>query len=229
MTFSEFIIQLRYRLQDIRKADTSVITLATDDGIRWSSLVLQTIAKGAITEMLRTLSALKLNEYINTAIQFQVLPISINVEGGVEGLPDAYNKILSIIDEDNNTYEFISQEKFFTNEYMSLDEENGIGNTTNKYFTVFYNFNNEGSTPIVKTNTTELKSGKAVIKVPLTELYTITNASPLPFVDVDDLLLDIAEKEARNYEVNSPRADALNKNIDRKLQELTLELQRTDQ
>ena len=59
MTFKVLVLETRLRLHDYREKGGLPITNPLQDGIRWSSSQVQSLCKGALSNMLRTFSGLK--------------------------------------------------------------------------------------------------------------------------------------------------------------------------
>jgi hypothetical protein len=74
----------------------------------------------------------------------------------------------------------------------------------------------------------DISNCQAAVIYPLDELYKISGtlaSTPLPFIGVDDIMLDYAEKQARQIDHNPNQVKLITETIQTKLAELRLELQ----
>lgn len=240
MTFSEFVLESRKRLHDYRNSNMEVITDASKDGIRFTSEQLQSICKGALQEMLRTFRALKLDNYIHTEVQHQFMDCEIASGSGVlNNITDGFQKIKRIQADDISViYDYIEPEEFFSKKWRTaildvvtpssgsctVKEIQAIGEA---WFTVTWDAANKK--PIINTlplPSAKIENCKAVVVYPLNAFFTLASTTDLPFIDIDDIMLDYAEKQARQIDHNNQQVDLVMKTIQNKLGELSLELQK---
>jgi len=225
MLFKDFVLEVRKRLQDMRKADGTLITVATEDGIRWSSDVLTSVCSGQLMECLRTFSAMKLRPWINEAAQYQNISSGAKITAGTGVInvgTIVFSKILNIQEKATPTriYEFIEQELFFDMRYKTQDIDGA-------YYSYFYDTNvNKVQAQVLPPPAMDIDIA-IVVKVPLDSIYTLDSTIVLPFIDITDLLIDYAEMEARRIEGNTGAAKDLQAIIDFKLKELASELSGT--
>lgn len=232
MTFDDLIINTRYRLFDIRERTGSLITDASNDGIRWSSVILQSVCKGATLELLRILQVLKLTNNFNLSSSYQLISgLQIDLATGVlsGGFPDGVTHVFKLQTADlTRIYSSISQDKFFSYRY-SLGEvaENNIP-VDDAVFASFFNAEDKKieirTLPLYPADITNVQ---AFVRLPFSDLLTIGNTDELPLFDIDDLLLDFCEREARRREHNITQLKDLNLSINDKLVGLQDGLQST--
>lgn len=218
MIFSDLIIALRHRLQDIRKADTTYISDASHNGIKWKSSDLVLICRSAIVEMLRTLSAYKLDNYINTSIMFTKKTCRIYTDGHINNLPAGLVHIYSIEVGDatnKKIYSYVSPENYISKKYYD--------NKSN-HFTYFRDWSADNNAPKIKVCTTPAiateQDCEVVCKTSIADILVLEVNPTLPLVDVDDLILDFCEREARDREFALERSKVLTLMINQKIKEL---------
>ena len=224
MTFEQFVIAARYRLHDIRDAEGKVITEASEDGITWTSALLQQLCAQGIQEVSRLLIAFKLYNYVNEAALTRRHPVRLTVAGGVEDLPDGFIKILNIqySTEPDKIYKYVPAEEFFSTRWRSTNNETDEDRRISDYsFTYFYDADeNKMVANYVPFALAEINV-EAVIRVSISSLFVIGAQSPeLPFVDITDILLDAVEKYAAQSEHNLAQYRALTEEMKFKFGEL---------
>jgi len=194
LTFSEFVLSARERLHDLRDASGVVITDASKDGIRWTSVLLQKVCISALHEMSRALIGLKLtNHYNESALTRLPVPCTIKKTTGIIEFadPDKIYKVLRIQEAGDRSaiYDPVSSEDFFSNRYRSTY-------VNEKFFTAYFN----EDTKKVEHRSSKISasdiSAEAVIKVQLDTFYTLASTDDMPFMDIEDLMLDYVEKDA---------------------------------
>lgn len=229
MTFSELVLEARKVVHDARTNTGTLITSASEDGIRWSSASLQSICKGALAEMLRTFLSLGLSNLVNKSVQYRILPATISSGGAgyskltfSDGTPKMY-RIVKIQELGNADaiYDFAEQEKFFSKRYRLAQ-----GDEVDKVFTQFWDEDESKIIDAILPLVTEDVTVQVIIYIPLAEIYTLASTVELPFVDIDDLIYDYIQKEAYRKEFNLIGYKNVVEAISYKLQELTIELQR---
>ena len=231
MLFKELILEARKRLHDIRRADMVLITDSTEDGIRWSSAQLQQVVKGALQEMLRTFRSRKrLGKFINNAVQNQIIDIKILASTGlVTDLPAGYYKIHRLqLQQKDLIYTEVSVDKFAAKDWelakQSATVVDDLCAIDERWFLPYW----DATTKTIKIKTLPLPTvdvnGKAYVTQQPTELFTIASTVELPFVDVDDIILDFIEKNASQIEDNFSQVKLLVETIQLKLKELVDEL-----
>jgi hypothetical protein len=225
MTFSELVLLARQRLHDYRDRNGSIITDATVDGIRWTSVDIQTLSKGALQEMLRTLRALKLENHINQAVQTQIVPVKLATSGLVTDI-GTFIKITCIQPQSvtnglKNIYYPVSPEEFFSKKYRTYDSSNeGI---EDKVFTVIYDITTKEFQVRYFPILVEEVEASAIVYKGLDAFYTMTETASLPFIEVDDLILDYIEKNGRSIEHSPEQSKEITQRIVNKLGELKIE------
>jgi len=234
MTFSELVLEVRLRVHDTRQLDGTFITSATDDGIRWSSAQIQSISKGALAEIQRTFDGFNkkdlLTNHLNIGAFTRVDSLQFTGTAGdfAEAVaPVGSYRILRIQETDDvlktNIYLPIKPEEFFSKVWLAVNEE-----TQERGFTeVFeegdslrhvYIVPNPGDTLTVETS--------IIYRISPSSLYNTGSAVQLPFIDIDDLILDYAEKQARQIEHNPQQVQVIQDQINTKWLEMGIEIQR---
>jgi hypothetical protein len=193
--------------------------------------------------MLRTFRALKLDNYIHDEVQHQFIPCSIEAGSGVvRGLPSRYQKVERIQSSDLGIiYDYVKATTFLSKKWRTLKTDTltvptdgcthrQLGTLDEAWFTVVWD--KERVKPLIYTlprPADNIENCEAVVTYPLTELFTVSGTfatTPLPFIDIDDIMLDYVEKQARQIDHNEQQVALITKTIESKLQELTIELQR---
>ena len=243
MTFPELVIKARYRLHDIRTADGAIITDAATDGIRWSSTQLTSLCKGAIHELLRTLRGFvardksqrvksTLNNFINNSVQTQIVTCKIEKDSGnVSGLPDKFYKLHRLQAPDFSLiYDEVDAEVFFSKKWRLLDissiDECPIDE---RWFCPVWDA--DKGKIVVKTIpilTEDITNVRAILTLPIDSLLTLTSTTDLPFVDLDDIILDFIERQGSIEEHNPQQAKYLMELITLKLGLIINELQESN-
>ncbi len=237
MTFSEFILLSREYLHDLRKNDGTIITSASEDGIRWSSVRLISVCKGALKELLRTLNAYKLTGFVNSDIFYQFVNCRITPTTGIVGdLP--VGGLYSIEKISHPTlkriYEAIPATKFFSEYYFTQPVESGESIPVYYFTTVL-----DGTTGLPITHSVPVGASlviqeegyRALIKKDFEAFLTITgdfSTNLLPFSMIDDLMFDYVVKTASARSHDEATLAYVVKEINFKLGMLKNELQRAE-
>lgn len=211
MTFPDFILGLRRRLQDRYTYTGSLITTANQDGVRWTSSELVDISNNAFQEFSRYI--LLYGEYpLFKSLQSNL--IAFNSGTPASGILNFANpeNVLSVLSmskgAEDDVYGKIDSAKFTT--YLAQDKQ---PRKDEGFFAEFYNI-------------TEHKKYLKILPEEDEEVYytyiymkndydndDITAVTSLHIVGFDDFLLDIAERECRDREHNWERAQILDKRI----------------
>lgn len=229
MTFSEYILGIRYRLHDIRDNSGTVITDASKDGIRWTSALIQQVAKSALTEMSRTLLAIGLTKHINESIQIRKVQVQIAAGTGiVNNLPGGQYKVLRIAEayESSNIYDQVDSTEYLSKVWRNRPVDSI--QITRRGFVQYYDEADKKIITEVTPISSEDITAFAMVYVSLENLFAVENTDDLPFINVNDIMLDYAEMEGRRIEHNPQQREFLWSEIQRKLQELQVEEQRNN-
>ena len=221
MKFSEFVLDSRERLQDIRDASGVIITDPSKDGIRWTSNKLVQLCIGSLHEMSRGLIGLRLTNHYNESALTR-LPITCiikTITGVIEFTdPDKIYKVVRIQEANDRSaiYSPVSSEDFFSKRYRAtyVDE---------KFFTAYLNETTNKVEHISSKIPTADTPAEAVIKVQLDSFYTLASTEEMPFMDIDDLMLDYVEKNADVIQHNPTQVQVLREVIKFKIGVLTNE------
>lgn len=227
MTFSEFVLKSRKRLHDLRGATGTVITDAATDGIRWSSDSLQELCIGALQEMLRTFRALGLTDYIHVEVQTRIVPCKIEAATGiVKDLPAGYLRLHRIqAVYRTQIYDPKDADTFFSKKWRTAGGSSDEGIEECWFTTVFDTDDQELVTHALPVPTADLENCQAIIVLGLESFYTLASTEELPFLGINDLMLDYVEKQAHQEDHDDPYVKLVTQTITTKLQELKLELQ----
>lgn len=231
MTFSDLVLKARRRLHDLRDVAGSVITSASGDGIRWTSDELVDLCQAGLMELQRTLLSLDLERHINTANQYRIIQCSIEVGGGygeVTNLPSTFYDIKNLQTTDaSKIYTWVNQDEFFGARYLMVEDD---GESIEKrIFTMVYDsVTKEMKVLVLPIPTETIDPVQAIAVISLDELYTLDSSEDLPFINMNDLLLDFIEREARRIEHNPQQLKAVNDYINFKLGTLSNEIQRSN-
>jgi len=234
MTFSNLILLARKRLHDYRDADGGIITAASDDGIRWSSDELQQVCKGALQEMLRTFRAMNLHDYIHADVQHQRLTVSIDLSGEVLNLPPVpgagFIRVKRIMTPDRGTiYHRVNHSEFDSKRWRITAADSNDTDLIEGVFASWWNAVDEELETFVYPYPTEvIENCIAQVVVPLNSIFTIASSVELPFIDIDDIILDYIEMHGALIDHDRPLVQYNRELINTKLQELKLELQKSN-
>lgn len=231
MLFSELILEARQRLHDIRRYDMVLITSATEDGVRWSSTQLQQVIKGALLEMLRTFrSQKKLKKFINNSVQNRVVAAVIKAGTGlIDPLPSGFYNIERIqLQQKGYIYSELDMKEFVAKDWELSQQASTVVDDLcaidERWFMGYWDAIDKKiqvktlPIPAVDTDVTLY-----LVQQPQ-ELFTISATVDLPFVEVDDIMLDFIEKNAAQIEDNGSQVKLLNDTIELKLKRLGDEL-----
>lgn len=212
MTFGNFILLLRERLQDMRQANASLISLPSEDGIRWTASNLYSIANLSIMETIRLVTIFSTSPTMKqlTDVNGTITKSTVDITSGVGVLPtDAQIVLEGSIS--SVPYVYITPNKYIfylTSTVQPLSE--------GTFFTVLFD-TTSSSRKIYCLPTTA--SGTMLLTYTLAKSdYTNTDFSvSIPLRNLDDLLLDVAERECRDREHNWERSKILDIRIMSKL------------
>lgn len=238
MTFSGFMIEARYRLGDVRTPNGVIIDDATIDGIRWSSERLAILCKGAVHEMLRTFRGwvakdkkikTPLNNFINNAVQTRIVS-GLTIESGsglLQGLTANYYKLHRLQAGDFGIiYDEVDAETFFSKRWRTLPmNELSQCAIDERWFVPISDADGNIQIRTVPMPADDITNVEAIITLPLDALLTVASTIELPFVDINDLLLDFVDKEASIIEHSPEQAKYLFGVINQKLGLIQNELQ----
>jgi hypothetical protein len=225
MTFAQYVLKTRERLYDVRDASGVLITDAATDGIRWSSVLLQEVCTSAIHQLIRILVSLDLFNYYNeSSLTISTTGLIKKLTGDIEVTPvvagEKIYKIVRIqeVGERAAIYDYVKPDMFFTDVYkISLDEDN-------KSYTTVYDAAN---TDVVgKSNYIPVTADvpiNVIYKRTIDTLLDITLSGELPFLHLNDLMLDFAEEQGRLIEHNPTQLQSVQTVIKSKLELLALE------
>jgi len=219
MTFGNFILDLRERLQDIRKADASLITLATEDGRRWTSARLIKFANDSILEGMRLIAVYSKNEVLKQLsgdLAGIVAPITFGaptVVGLIATLPLPTDSIfmIELLADLSKEYHYIKP-----TEYQTYLSDSTLLGRKDKVFTELYDTTSEvKKIYLIGYTAGEVMTGSYLVA---RTNYTSSDIADQFFVrGLDDLFLDIAERQARDVEHNWDRSKVLDARIKEKL------------
>lgn len=197
MTFGEYVINLRRRLQDLRSNYGAIITSIGDDGVRYSSDHIISIANMALVETTRLIYA-----YSDSPLLKQIGSDVILAENAVTALaggydlPDNVLAVVSVVTQGVDTtepYVPISGEEYYNflkGQYSPRSE--------GKYFAEIFNVST------LKTRLRLIPATTANIiytYIMKRDNYTSADSNVELFLQgIDDFILDVAEKEARKRE-----------------------------
>lgn len=221
MTLGEFIIRLRERLHDIRDADASLIDNPVQDGRRWTAARLLNIINTSLLEGRRLVAI-----YSNSPILKQLIG---NREGVIEYIslsmpqisPDNMYHITNYPANIISIFEIISNgvDRFryeMPTEFIKFISDKTYLNRKDKIFTVLYD-SIANVKRIVLINYDEGSVLTATVLIAKNN-YTFDEINEdILITGFEDLMLDIAERTARELEGDYDRAAILDTRIAFKL------------
>lgn len=225
MTFSEFLLEGRQYLHDIRKIDGTLITTATEDGIRWTSSLLVSIGRDALIEMARTLLASKLENNFAYDVNTRIVNCKIvpdNTYGVLELLDgetyDFYSILGVQVGVSKEIYDPIKDKAEFFDKAWRTGDVSSAGSISHKCFTVVYDQAAKKQKVLVLPNpATEITGCKAVVQYSLEASFILVSTDQLPFVNSVDLAFDFLRKTAYLKEHNIQQAQAATEVINAKI------------
>lgn len=229
MTFSELVLSSRGRLWDIRARDGTLITDATKDGIRYPASEMLNICKSGILAMLRAFRALNLRELVDEATAYRKKAIVFKETTGIiETLDDVvFTNIIAMRGADPKLiYEWEDPKSFFARYYDTLGFS-GSTELEGRFYSILWDESAKKKRVFTLPIPTAPFPGEVIYRYPYTEIMTLDATESLPLYDVDDLMWDFVEREARRREHNPPMVQELGMTIKNKLAELKVGIQTT--
>jgi len=214
MQFGEYILALRERLADLRKSDATLITSAGDDGIRWSSSALIKICNQSLDEMVRLISMysksnilkqIGFESYFGMSNQYAFSPI-----GNPFDLPSDVVSVINVarLTTPEQLIPYINPDVYFTYKASGQPRSEEI------FYTILWNMDVSGPVKKIYFINQPVSGYFQYVYLRKAGVYTSSQFNYLiPFMGVDDLLLDIAEKECRDREHNWERSKVLESRI----------------
>jgi len=217
MTFGNFIFQLRTRLQDLRDSTGTAVIDINSNGIRWSASELMEIANMASTQIVR-LSRIypKSPAFMYLSDNAFVTNESITMTSGVGSLPTNSLDIIGLASSVTQTLAQAIYVRIPPRKYQDYLNEVDSERYDEHYFTVMMDIT-EGVRKIYTLPNTITETMNATVLYAKTN-YDATDVNTEMFIQgMDDLLLDIAERECRDREHNWERSKILDARISVKL------------
>jgi hypothetical protein len=212
MTFGDYILALRERLQDLRDLNGAVISVGSGNGVRWTATQLYKIANDSLAKAIRLMYT-----YSNSPLLQQLgvdyfIASGTATTSGTTGissaiLPDSVLMITSLKDSAGNNYAYTLPSKFFI--YENADNTPRSGEY---FFTLLFDTAANGRKIHI------LPRGNAVS---LTYTYIFRKSdyvvvdlnTQLAIRGMDDFILDVAEMECRRREGNREAINELLQSI----------------
>lgn len=212
MTFGNFILRLRARLQDRRTQAGATITTINDVGVRWSADELYEIANQAIIDCIRTVKANPTSELAKRLVESTIEATgSVTLASGSVAMPSNVMAITQLMA--TATREFVYKKP---DEFASLLLDASEPANSGYYYTVVYNI--ATTARLIKVKPATFSGAVSYTGIYGKVDYGTGNANDGIFLtNLDDLLLDIAEREARDREHNWDRSKILDFRIAYKL------------
>jgi len=212
MTFKNFILRLRARLQDRRTQAGATITAINDVGARWSADELYEIANTAIIECIRTVKVNPTSELATRLVESTIEATgSVTLASGAVAMPANVMTITQLMA--TATREFVYKKP---DEFASLLLDSSEPANSGYFYTVVYNI--ATATRLIKVKPATFSGAVSFTGIYGKVDYGTANADDGIFLtNLDDFLLDIAEREARDREHNWDRSKILDFRIAYKL------------
>lgn len=212
MTFANFVLNLRRRLQDRYESDGTLITSADTDGVRWTSSELVDICNTSITAFTRLMFMYKEHPMFSGVVDaYSVLVASASVQAsGVLTFADPTKvyDVLSVRKSSSKSYAPIS-----TNLYTLYASDTKAPRSGEYFFSLFFDETNLYKyIRVLPAESATVDYVYLYIKNDYTS-SDITGGTSLYITNFDDLLLDLAEREARDREHNWERSKVLDTRI----------------
>lgn len=210
MTFGTFVTTLRRRLQDIRTISGTLITDITTSGIRWTSEELIEIANLSLIELVRVS-----NVYENSPLLKQIIGSgffeargTLTFAGAELNTPSNVLAITSLVEDtgDGRSFGYIEPSKFY-----DVAIEHGAPRDEGFFYTVIFDATAVARKIMLAASYT---GDLRYIAIYNRGNYTSSDGAVVLYIaGMDDLLLDIAEREARDREHNWERSRILDVRI----------------
>ena len=177
MLFSELLLRSRKRVHDARDNTGALITVATVDGIRWTSANLEKAMSEALMEFTRDILSLNFKSYFNSAYLYRFVVGNIATTTG-RFTPVGTDEINDIIRIETPLgavrYTYADPDKFFSDEYQNntLEEESYVFTQVSE---------TTGIVTYVLPIPTAAISVRAFCDINLETLFALTNTDELPF------------------------------------------------
>ncbi len=216
MTFGKFVLRLRARLQDRRTSAGVTITGISTSGVRWSSDELIEIANQAIVDAIRTIHNHPTSNLFKQLGQsvFQATG-TVAISSGSANLPSNILDITRLTEDGISNRDREFQRRAVDEFYGALVDDSEPLRNAYLYTVVF-----DAGSGLRKVM---VKPSDYSQNVRYTGIYSKSNytsadtAVELFLQGMDDFLLDIAEREARDREHNWDRSKILDFRIAMKL------------
>lgn len=209
MTFANFILALRARLQDAYTNQGVKIVSASTDGIRWMSSELIEVVNSAASELSRLFLTYPNSELLKRKTSSI---ISIKIGGATLGVLSITDKsvssVLSVKKTTGESYGYISPETYTT--YLSEDKSPRLNSL---FFTEILNdVDGNKNILLLPLDTVSVMYSYLYSKSDYTSI-DITEGTNIKLDGFDDILLDICERECRDREHNWDRSTILTKRV----------------
>lgn len=226
MTFPEFVLNLRRRLQDRHASTGALITLASEDGVRWTSSELVDICNTSLEELSRLITTYQKIPIFQNLLTLTVVYGSTTLVSGKLIFPNENKvlKILSLSGYQGGIYGEVNPGTFTS--YQVGDKE---PRKDERFYSRFYNTTDGKYVKVLPAdNQTVIYSYIYIVSDLVTSIdginlivtikhdydsSDITAETVIDITGMDDLLLDLAEREARDREHNWDRAKILDQRI----------------
>ncbi len=209
MTFGNYVLETRRRLQDLRTSTNEVITTITTNGLRWTSAEIINICNIALAKAVRLLATYPTSPVMGQIGQSHILrDTTLTITSSVSAaIASTVLNIVSVVDSANNKeYKIISPMEF-----LRHVASNAEARSNNYFASVFL----VGGTDRKLKVTPALSSGTMNVIYIYYTIYSTSDTSTAMFLPdaLNDFVLDLAEKEAREREHNWERAKILDNSI----------------
>jgi hypothetical protein len=190
------------------------------------------ICKGALLELGRTLIAHNKDNLVDVALLTQIITVTAAIGTGIvsgAGLT-GYFKIRRLQEPTNanNIYDFVDPETFLSKRYRTSVASSSDTSIDDRFYTIFYN----ATTGLPEVRIVPIPSAalslEAFVNISFESIFTLASTSDMPFIDIEDLMLDYVEREACATEHDTAQVQFLNGKINNKLMELGLDIQKTN-
>ncbi|MFA4916704.1 MAG: hypothetical protein WC974_08915 [Thermoplasmata archaeon] len=211
MTLLQFILKLRRRLQDLRSLAGATIEDLNADGMRWATQELVDVTNDSLielTRLVRTYSSLPILKQITD--MHTIAKGTLVITSGMSAALDVTVLTVSeLTDASNISYGYIKPTVYY--DYLGDPASPRVGE---KFFTMLRE--TDGSRKIYIMPSASFTANTTYVYAKSNYLKADA-ALALGFNGLEDLLLDIAERECRDREHNWNRSQILDNRIAIKL------------
>lgn len=209
MTVSQFILRVRRRSQDLRTLAGSLITSATENGIRWGAADILDACNQALDECSRLISVYDNSPLMRQLTENNLIAFdNLNFTSKTSTLGDGILAVIGL-EKVGSDQEYKYIEPMRLQSFTSSE----LANVVNSFwFTVIRNASTLAKECRITSSESTLRA-TLLLDTPEYALTELDLAKELPFQGIDDFLECLAEKKLRTWEGHHERVNTLLKEV----------------